>query len=120
MKYCKDGKPLVDLGPAARRKLALLIIRAWHSGTAGYSADVVNTIWEWIDGGMTAAIPWIDNPFFEEWANSQGLKKIETRDGNYVGYEIKFTASTAVDLPPSAIVASSTNNIVIYNAQRST
>lgn len=68
-----------------RMYIALKMLRAWNSGTAGYSADVVVIINAWIDGGMKGPIPWPDNPFFAEWAGKNGLSKV----GDYVGF--RFT-----------------------------
>jgi len=68
-----------------RMHIALRIMRAWNSGTAGYSADVVIAVNDWIDGGMKGPLPWPDNPFFAEWAEQAGYAKI----GAYVGFKFQ-------------------------------
>ncbi len=65
-----------------RMYIALKILMAWHSGTAGYDAVVVISIREWFDGGMKGPVPWPDSPFFAEWAEVNGFQKI----GEYVGF----------------------------------
>ncbi len=71
---------------ALRMYIALRILRAWNSGTAGFAADVVVTVNDWFDGGMNGPVPWPDNPFFAEWAEAVGFSKV----GEYVGF--KFDA----------------------------
>jgi hypothetical protein len=67
-----------------RMYIALKLLRAWNSGTAGFSADVVNVVNNWIDGGMKGPIPWPDsNPFFDEWAAENGLARVD----QYVGFK---------------------------------
>ena len=65
-----------------RLHIALKIMRAWNSGTAGFDALVVTDINAWIDRGMKGPIPWPDSPFFAEWANKNGYAKV----GEYVGF----------------------------------
>lgn len=78
----QDNSPL-------RMYIALRVLRAWNSGTAGFSADVVITINGWIDGGMKGPVPWPDNPFFSEWAQAAGFSRV----GQYIGF--KFDAELA-------------------------
>jgi hypothetical protein len=67
-----------------RMYIALKILRAWNSGTAGFSSDVVLTVNRWIDGGMKGPIPWPEgNPAFDEWAAESGLSKV----GSWVGFK---------------------------------
>jgi len=73
-----DRDPNVPL----RMHIALRLLRAWNDGTAGYSADVVHVVNEWLDGGMKGPIPWPDNPFFAEWAQQNGYCNI----GGAVGF----------------------------------
>jgi hypothetical protein len=70
-----------------RTWIALSLLRAWNSGTAGYDAEVVLTVNEWFDGGMKGAIPFPKSPFFAQWAAENGLADI----GGYVGF--KFVAN---------------------------
>ena len=76
---CDPNTPL-------RMHIALKVLRAWNHGTEGYSADVVLTINEWIDGGMKGPIPWPDNPFFTEWAKGRGYSSIN----GYIGFVLKM------------------------------
>lgn len=85
----------VDGNGPIRLYLALTILRAWNHGSAGYSADVVIAISEWIDGGMKGPIPWIENPFFAEWAAQQGYSNCD----GYVGFRCVVVLAAA---PPSA------------------
>lgn len=71
-----------------RMFIALKILRAWHSGTAGYDALVVLGVREWIDNGMKGPVPWPNSPFFNEWAEQNGFSRV----GDYVGF--KFMATT--------------------------
>lgn len=69
-----------------RMHIALKILRAWNSGTAGYDGEVVVTVNKWSDEGMNGPIPFPNSPFFAEWAEDNGYSKV----GEYVGF--KFTA----------------------------
>lgn len=69
-----------------RMYIALKILRAWNSGSAGFDSLVVLIIHDWIDAGMKGPVPYPTSPFFREWAESNGLSNIH---GN-VGY--RFTA----------------------------
>lgn len=66
-----------------RMYIALRVMRAWNSGTAGYDASVVITINDWIDGGMVGSIPWPESPFFARWAQKAGYARV----GNYIGFK---------------------------------
>lgn len=79
-----------------RMYIALKLLRAWNSGTAGYSADVVLVVNEWIDGGMKGPIRWPDNPFFAEWAAENGFSKV----GEYIGFrfQAQLVESTRADM----------------------
>jgi hypothetical protein len=66
-----------------RAAIALRILRAWNSGTAGFDGQVVVTINNWIDAGMKGPIPFPDNPFFREWAQENGLSDA----GGFVGLQ---------------------------------
>jgi hypothetical protein len=68
-----------------RMHIALRILRAWNNGTAGFSASIVDTVNVWLDGGMKGPIPWIESPFFGEWAEQNGYAKI----GRYVGFQFQ-------------------------------
>jgi hypothetical protein len=72
-----------------RLYIALRLLRAWNHGTAGFSADVVATVNDWFDTGRKGPIPWIDNPFFAEWADSNGYANIE----GYVGFRLRLDLS---------------------------
>jgi hypothetical protein len=68
-----------------RMYMALKILRAWNSGTAGFDALVVGTIHQWIDDGdMQLPIPWPRSPFFEEWAEKHGYANID----GHVGFRL--------------------------------
>jgi hypothetical protein len=69
-----------------RMYIAIKILRAWNHGTAGYHAGAVAEVNGWIDGGMKGPVPWPDSPFFDAWAQANGLSKV----GDYVGF--RFTA----------------------------
>ncbi len=75
-----------------RMHIALKILRAWNSGTAGYDARVVVDINAWIDGGMRGPVPWPESPFFAEWAAGAGLAKV----GEYVGFRFDVELSKKV------------------------
>ncbi len=70
-----------------RTYIALKILRAWNSGTAGFDGNVVVTINDWIDKGRQGPIPWPGGAFFEDWAEKNGLSQV----GPYIGF--KFTAT---------------------------
>ena len=72
-----------------RMRFALMMLRAWNSGTAGYDAEVVLTVNQWIDGGMQGPIPYPRSPFFREWAEKQGWTEVR----GFVG--MTFTAQTS-------------------------
>lgn len=57
--------------------VALKILRAWNSGTAGFDGQVVVTLNKWIDAGMSGPIPFPDNPFFREWAEATDLSNVD-------------------------------------------
>ena len=85
------SKPIGKLetnGPL-RLYVALRILRAWNRGTAGYNANVVIAINRWIDDGMKGPVPWIDDPFFTQWAESNGLSRI----GDAVGFRLTVDLS---------------------------
>lgn len=65
-----------------RMYIALKILRAWNSGTAGFDALVVAGINAWIDSGMKGPVPWPESPFFAKWAQENGFSRI----GHYVGF----------------------------------
>lgn len=67
-----------------RMHIALKVLRAWNSGTAGFSGDVVYTVNKWIDDGMKGPVPWPDSPFFAEWAEKNGLSNVD----GYIGYRM--------------------------------
>lgn len=69
-----------------RAYIALKILRAWNSGTAGFNAGVVIIINAWFDAGMKGPVPWPESPFFAQWAADNGFSKV----GQYVGF--KFDA----------------------------
>jgi hypothetical protein len=69
-----------------RMYIALKLLRAWNSGTAGFDSAVVQTVNAWIDNGEKGPIPWPDSPFFAEWARANNLSRV----GDYVGF--RFTA----------------------------
>jgi hypothetical protein len=68
-----------------RMHIALRILRAWNQGTAGFSASIVHVVNEWLDGGMKGPVPWIESPFFAEWAEQAGYAKI----GRYIGFKFQ-------------------------------
>jgi hypothetical protein len=72
-----------DVNTPLRMYIALRMLRAWNNGNEGYSADVVMTVHDWIDGGMEGPIPWPSSPFFAEWATHSGYAKVNDR---YVGF----------------------------------
>jgi hypothetical protein len=67
-----------------RMSIALRILRAWNSGTAGFDGQVVLTIHKWIDAGMNGPIPFPDNPFFSEWAQENGFSNVD----GFVGFRL--------------------------------
>ena len=75
---CGDNHANVPL----RMYIALKILRAWNSGTAGFSILIVATVHKWFDDGMTGPIPWPTSPFVAEWADQNGFSKV----GQYVGF----------------------------------
>lgn len=88
-----EGLATAEQNTPLRMYIALKLLRAWNSGTAGYSADVVLTVNEWIDGDMKGPIPWPDNPFFAEWATQHGFSKVAGSVG-FV-FTAKLTASNS-------------------------
>jgi len=66
----------IDPNASIQMWIALRVLRAWNSGTAGYDALVVWTVNNWIDAGMIGPIPWPDSPFFAEWAAQNGLSNV--------------------------------------------
>jgi len=78
-----------DPNTPLRMYIALRLLRAWNSGTAGFSADVVMIVNRWIDEGMKGPIPWPDNPFFEEWAEANGFVNIR----GHVGFTLRVALS---------------------------
>lgn len=83
--HMRESKQNIGL----RMHIALRMLRAWNSGTAGFDAHVVSTVHKWIDDGMKGPIPWPKSPFFEEWAAVLGYSNIE----GHVGF--RFTAKLA-------------------------
>jgi hypothetical protein len=69
--------------------IALRVLRAWNNGTAGFSGLAVKTINDWIDGKMEGPIPWPDDPFFAEWAETNGFSKV----GAHLGFRFKAVLS---------------------------
>jgi hypothetical protein len=78
-----------------RMHIALKILRAWNSGTAGFDANVVSTINAWLDDGRKGPIPWPNGSCFAQWAESNGLSKV----GQYVGFRFDVEAVEEVDYP---------------------
>ena len=76
---------MAEVNGPLRMFIALRILRAWNSGTAGFSEIVVKTINDWIDGKMEGPVPWPDDPFFTEWALQAGFSKV----GEAVGFVAK-------------------------------
>lgn len=60
-----------------RMYIALRVLHAWHNGTAGYCAENVLIVHDWIDRGMTGPIPYPKSPFFREWAERNGFADID-------------------------------------------
>jgi hypothetical protein len=85
---CGDDHANVPL----RMHIALKIMRAWNSGTAGFDGGVVMTINHWIDGGMKGPVPWPDSPFFAAWATGAGFAKV----GDYVGFSFQAEMTEAI------------------------
>lgn len=77
-----------------RMFIALKILRAWNSGTAGYDAAAVLAVNGWIDNGMKGPVPWPECPFFNEWAVCVGFSRV----GDYVGF--KFDVDLTSPPPP--------------------
>jgi hypothetical protein len=69
--------------------IALRVLRAWNSGTAGYSGITVKTINDWIDGKMEGPVPWPNDPFFEEWAQKNGFSEVD----GYIGFRLHANLS---------------------------
>jgi len=91
-----DAGAATDTNTPLRMHIALRVLRAWNNGTYGFSADVVITINDWIDGGMKGPVPWPDNPFFAEWAEKVGYAKV----GQYIGF--RFEAVITKRTEPTA------------------
>jgi hypothetical protein len=74
-----------------RMYIALRMLRAWDYGTEGYDALVLMAVWRWMDGGMKGPILWPESPFFNQWAQENGLARV----GDYVGFrfEVAFAAT---------------------------
>ena len=70
-----------DTNGPIRMFIALRLMRAWNNGTEGFDGLLVKTINDWIDGGMKGSIPWVENPFFEEWAKDNGYSRIDDSIG---------------------------------------
>ena len=73
-----------------RMLIALRILRAWNSGTAGFNGSVVSVIHKWIDDGQIGQIgpiPWIESPSFAEWAEQNGYSK--TNEG-FIGITLRM------------------------------
>jgi hypothetical protein len=85
---CGDDHANVPL----RMHIALKIMGAWNSGTAGFDGGVVMTINHWIDGGMKGPVPWPDSPFFAAWATGAGFAKV----GDYVGFSFQAEMTEAI------------------------
>ncbi len=77
--------PPAEMNTPIRMWLALKLMRAWNSGTAGFDSRVVMTVNQWIDDGMKGPIPWPGGAFFDDWAARNGLSKV---DGN-VGFRFE-------------------------------
>lgn len=80
--------PHHDKNTPLRMYIALMVLRAWNSGTAGYDGTVVVTINKWIDDGMNGPIPWPDSPFFAEWAKGKGLSNVQ----GHIGFVFRLRA----------------------------
>lgn len=83
----RDITQLDPNGPL-RMYIALQILRAWHYGTQGYGAVVVETVFQWIDGGMKGPVPWPDSPFFARWAESRGYSNVDGAVGFYLSFQL--------------------------------
>lgn len=57
--------------------IALRVLHAWHSGTAGYCAESVLIVNDWIARGMEGPIPFPKSPYFAEWAEQNGFADID-------------------------------------------
>ena len=60
---------------SAEPQIALKLLRAWNSGTAGFDGHVVLTVNRWIDAGMIGPIPFPDNASFRDWAEENGFSE---------------------------------------------
>ena len=84
-----------DPNTPLRMYIALKMLRAWNSGTAGFDGDVVATVNGWIDGGMNGPVPFPKSPFFADWASKNGLSNI---NGN-VGFLLRGELTTDAKEP---------------------
>lgn len=75
-----------DPNTPLRMFIALRLMRAWNNGTEGFDGLLVKTINDWIDAGMCGPIPWIENPFFAEWAKANGYSRV----GNSIGFRMEM------------------------------
>lgn len=72
-----------------RLNLALTIARAWGLASDGWDWTAAIAIRKWADSDRSRPIPWINCPFFEEWATRQGLSNVD----GHVGYRFTVTLS---------------------------
>lgn len=70
-----------------RLRIALQIIREFGMDI-GFHEGVMFTVREWIDAGMEGPVPWPESVFFDTWAKSQGMSKVD----GAVGYRLTATA----------------------------
>ena len=73
-----------DTNGPIRMFIALRLMRAWNNGTEGFDGLLVKTINDWIDGGMQGPIPWVENPFFADWAQMNGYSRV----GDHIGFRM--------------------------------
>lgn len=78
---------LFDENGPLRMWIALKVLRAWgHRTEHNDGWTIVQTIHDWIDGGMKGPVPWPECPLFEQWARDNGYSKI---DGQWVGWRLE-------------------------------
>ena len=76
-----------DPNTPIRMYIALKLMRAWNNGTEGFDGLLVKTVNDWIDGGLKGPIPWVENPFFEEWAAANGYSRVD----DFIGFRATAT-----------------------------
>jgi hypothetical protein len=69
-----------------RLRIALQIIREFGMDIS-FHGGVMFTVREWIDAGMEGPVPWPESVFFDTWAKSQGMSKVD----GAVGYRLTAT-----------------------------